>query len=119
MADECTDVATIEELAICCCWVESGAPEEYFIEIFPLKKANAEGIYYALVEYCREKNIQLARLKRTGFDGAATFSGDKTGAQGRFLLLKICLKHHMKSTTLHEITLFCSMLCPFIPHLLV
>ena len=45
MADECTDVTTIEELTICCRWVESGVPEEYFIEIFPLKKANAESIY--------------------------------------------------------------------------
>ena len=28
MADECTDVTTIEELTICCHWVESGVPEE-------------------------------------------------------------------------------------------
>ena len=49
MADECTDVTTIEELIICCCWVESSVPEEYFIEILPLKKANAESIYSALV----------------------------------------------------------------------
>ena len=47
MADECTDVTTIEELTICCRWVESGVPEEYFIEILPLKKANAESIYSA------------------------------------------------------------------------
>ena len=38
-------------------WVESGVPEEHFIEILPLKKANAESIYSALVECCREKNI--------------------------------------------------------------
>ena len=55
--------------------VESGVPEEHFIEI--LKKANAESIYSALVEYCREKNIQLGRLIALGFDGAATFSGDR------------------------------------------
>ena len=36
-----------------------------------------------LVEYCREKNIQLGRLIGMGFDGAATFSGDKTGVQRR------------------------------------
>ena len=42
MADECTDVTTIEELTICCRWVESGVPKEHFIEILPLKKANAE-----------------------------------------------------------------------------
>ena len=28
MADEYTDVTTIEELTICCRWVESGVPEE-------------------------------------------------------------------------------------------
>ena len=78
MADECTDVTTIEELAICCHWVVSGVPEEHFIEILPLKKANAESIYSALVEYCRETNIQLGRLIGMEFDGAATFSGDKT-----------------------------------------
>ena len=48
------DVTTIEKLAICCRWVESGVPEEH-IEILPLKKANAESIYSALVEYSREK----------------------------------------------------------------
>ena len=63
--------------------MESGVPEEHFIEILPLKKANAESIYSALVEYCREKNIQLGRLIGMGFDGAATFSGNNTGIQIR------------------------------------
>ena len=35
MADECTDVTTVEELTICCRWVESGVPEEHCIEIYP------------------------------------------------------------------------------------
>ena len=35
MADECTDVTTIEELTICCRWVASGVPEEHFIEFYP------------------------------------------------------------------------------------
>ena len=83
MADECTDVTTIEQLTICCRWVESGIPEEHFIEILPLKKANAESVCSELMEYCREKNIQLGRLIGMGFDGAATFSGDKTGVQRR------------------------------------
>ena len=39
MADECTDITTIEELTICCRRVESGVPEEHFIEILPMKKA--------------------------------------------------------------------------------
>ena len=81
MADECTDVTPIEELTIRCLWVESVVPEEHFNKILLLKKANAESIYSALVEYCREKNIQLGRLIGIGFVGAATFSGDKTGVQ--------------------------------------
>ena len=52
-------------------------------KILSLKKANAESIYSTLVEYCREKNIQLGRLIGMGFDGAATFPGDKTGFQRR------------------------------------
>ena len=57
-----------EELTICCHWVESGVTEEHFIEILPLKKATAKSIYFALVKYCREKNIQLGRLIGMGFD---------------------------------------------------
>ena len=63
--------------------MKGGVPEEHFIEILPLKKANAESIYSALVEYCREKNIQLGRPIGMGSDGAATFSGDKTEVQRR------------------------------------
>ena len=75
MADKCNDVTTIEERTM------SSVPEEHYIEILPLKKANAESIYSALVEYWREKNIQLGRLIGMGFDRAATFSGHKTGVQ--------------------------------------
>ena len=92
MADECTDVTAIEQLTICCRWMESGVPEEHFIEILPLKKANAESIDSALVEYYREKNIQLGRLIGMGFDGAATFSGDKTGVQRRLKELSLMYK---------------------------
>ena len=81
MADECTNVITIEELTICCCWVESGVPEEHFIEILSLKKANAESIDSALVEYFWEKNIQLGKRIGMRFYGAATFSDGKTGIQ--------------------------------------
>ena len=76
-------VTTIVELTISCGWVESDVPEERFIEILLMKKAYAVSINSALVEYCKEKNIQLGRLIGMGFDGAATFSGDKTGVQRR------------------------------------
>ena len=45
MADECTDVPTIEELSIFCHWVENGSPIEHFMEILGLKKGDAKSIY--------------------------------------------------------------------------
>ena len=73
-------------------WVESGVPELHCIEILLTKKANAESIYSALVKYCREKNIQLGSHRGMRFDGASTFSGDKTGVQRR---LKELASHAM------------------------
>ena len=34
MADECTDVTIIEELTICCRWVESGVPEDTSLDFY-------------------------------------------------------------------------------------
>jgi len=40
MADECTDVVTIEEMSVYCRWQEDGVPEEHFLEIrSPLEKS--------------------------------------------------------------------------------
>lgn len=83
MADECTDVTTIEELSIFCRWTEDGIPVEHFIEIVPMKRADAESIHSALVECLREKGMPLNKIIGMGFDGAATFSGSKTGVQTR------------------------------------
>ena len=68
---------------------------EEHIEILPLKKTNAESIYSALVEDSNEKSIQLGRLIGMGFDGAATFSGNKTEVQRR---LKELSPHSFLST---------------------
>ena len=60
---------------------------EHFVEILPLKKADAESIYSVLVGYCKGKQIQLGRLVGMGFDGAATFSDDKSRVQRRLKTL--------------------------------
>ena len=62
MADECTNISTVEELSIYCRWVEDGVPLEHFLEILPLKRTDAETIYSAIVSCSREKNIQLSKL---------------------------------------------------------
>ena len=54
MADECT----VEELSISCRWGEGGVPVEHFLEIVPLKSADAKTIYSTLVEFLKEKNAK-------------------------------------------------------------
>ena len=90
MADECTDVTTVEELSIFFRWVEDGVLVEQFLEIIPLKATDARTIYSALVEFMKDKNIQISKLVGMGFDGAATFSGKHNGVQS---LLKKNLPH--------------------------
>ena len=75
IADECTDIANVEELSVFCRWEEGGVPVECFLEIIPLKKADAETIYSTLIECLKKKNLQVGRIVGLGFDGAATFSG--------------------------------------------
>ena len=89
MADECVDVANIEDLSVYCRWVENGVPVEHFMEILPLKKMNAQSIYSVLLDWLKKKDLQCNKLIGMGFDGAATFAGKKSGVQAR---LK---KHHL------------------------
>ena len=48
-----------------------------------MKRTDAESIYSALVECLKSNNIQLSNLIGMGFNGAATFSGKKSGVQAR------------------------------------
>ena len=60
-----------------------GEPTEHFIDLLPMKRTDAESIYSALVQCLKSKNTQLSNLIGMGFDGAATFSGKKSGVQAR------------------------------------
>ena len=83
MADECTDISTVEELSIFYRWVEDGVPVENFLEIIHLKRADAETIYSSLVDCLKLKNLQVKKIVGMGFDGANAFSGNRTGVQAR------------------------------------
>ena len=83
IADECTDIATTEELSIFCHWEENGSPVEYFMEILPLKRCNAESIYSILIEWLKKKTIRCQKMVGMGFDGASTFAGKHSAVQAR------------------------------------
>ena len=63
MADECTDISTVEEVSIFCCWIEDGLPVEHFMEIVPLKKADAATIYSTLVDYLKMEQQPSQMIK--------------------------------------------------------
>ena len=70
-------------MSIFCRWVENGLPVEHFIAIVPLKSTDAGSIITALIECLKQKSIKLAPVVGMGFDGAAPFSGKRTGVQAR------------------------------------
>ena len=69
----------MEELSVFCCWEEDGSPIECILDIVPLKEADAESIYLALVKCIKDKILQVGNIVEMGFDGAATYSGKETG----------------------------------------
>ena len=96
MADECVDVANIEELSVYCRWVENGVPVEHFMEICPLKKTDAQSIYSVLLDWLKKKDLQCNKLVGMSFDGAATFAGKKSGVQA-----------HLKKHAPHSVLVHC------------
>ena len=54
MADECTDVTTVEELSVFCHREEDGLPVELLLEIIHLQPADAESIHTAAIK-CLKK----------------------------------------------------------------
>ena len=55
MADECTDITAVEDLSVFCRWEEDSIPVECFLDIVPLKKADAESTHLALIKCIKDK----------------------------------------------------------------
>ena len=47
------------------------------LDIVPLKKADPESKYLALVKCIKDKNLPVGNIVGMGFDGAATSSGKR------------------------------------------
>ena len=87
MGDECSDVSSMEELFLCFRWLEDGKPVEHFLEVIHVTRTDAETITSAITSYLQEKQIDIGLMRGMGFDGAATFSGRRTGVQARLRTL--------------------------------
>ena len=88
LADESTDIATIEELSICFRWVDSsGSPVEHFLGLVSLSTCDAASMFAALKAFLADSDIDAGKLRGQGYDGAAAFSGTKNGVQMRICTL--------------------------------
>ena len=81
LADECQDVSTQEELSISFRWIVNGCPEEHFMIILHVKSTDADAITKVITSYLQENNLNCRKLVGQGYDGAATFSGCRSGVQ--------------------------------------
>ena len=90
LADECTDILTIEELSLAFRWVENGLPVEYFIELLPLKKADANTIYETLIDFLKKKELIIGNMIGMGFDGVLADTIEFKPFKKEFTLLNFC-----------------------------
>lgn len=81
MADESTDTASKEEMSICARWIEGGKAEEHFLGILRARKVDAKSLARYLLDFLRDKSIDIKTLRGLGFDGASTMSGARSGVQ--------------------------------------
>ena len=86
LADESTDIATIEELSICFRWVDSsGSPVEHFLGLVSLSVCDAASGCAKV--FLADSDIDAGKLRGQGYDGTATFPGTKNGVQMRIRTL--------------------------------
>ena len=83
MADESTDVMTVEDLSVCGRWLEKGKAVEHFLGIVHAKEVTAEALTGYLLQFLRDKGLSIRKVRGLGFDGASTMSGAKSGVQIR------------------------------------
>ena len=76
ITDECTDVRGDVGVLVLSMGGRCGTRGAFFGNS-PSKKPDTESIYFALVKYLKEKQLEVSRIIGMGFDGASTFSGNK------------------------------------------
>ena len=92
MSDEGTDINRHGNICLCVryCDQSSGEPTETFITLLKLKNRDAKSIFECLVEEMERRQIHMAKIRFAAFDGAAVFSGVRSGVAARIRLSYDC-----------------------------
>ena len=120
MADECTDLSSIEQMSMCFRFVDESKryqPQirEEFVGFVKLQKAGADTIYKEIMEFIRDCNLDVANLRGWGYDGASVMAGKVTGVATQILRQQpkaICC--HCRA---HNLNLVVSSTCKEVPEI--
>ena len=90
MADESTDVSTLEQMSICLRFVDESHPHqpevrEEFIGFVQLEKTDADSISKSILEFLENCNLDISNLRGQGYDGASVMAGKVSGVSAQIL----------------------------------
>ena len=120
MADECSDVATCEQMSICIRFVhQSGTNKpqvrEEFVGFVQLIDTDAAAISGAILKFLGECNLDLSNLRGQGYDGASVMAGKVAGVSTRILeKQERALYFHCRA---HSLNLVIAASCKQIPEI--
>lgn len=112
IADECTDVATKEQLSICVRFLhrtnEDLEIREEFIGFRHAKSVKGEPLADMIVQFLNDVNLDIANLRAQCYDGAANMAGKYNGVQAKILeaspqaLYIHCKAHQLNLALVHS-----------------
>lgn len=81
LADETTDVAKIEQFALCVRYLKNKSVEESFLQFVPVTSTTGENLGNVIIKKLSSYGLDMNNLRGQGYDGAASMSGRFNGVQ--------------------------------------
>ena len=86
MADECTDIANIEQFIICLRWVGRDLEDhENFIDLYQVNSINADSLTFHIKDALLCLNVQLSWCWGHCYDGATNMSAIRSGVSTQII----------------------------------
>ena len=77
--DETSDIAKIEQVALCLSFILNGQKRESFVGFYDTKRTNAPALLDLLKRATTSLNLEISKIVGECFDGASNMSGEHAG----------------------------------------
>jgi len=120
MADECTDVSTVEQMSICLRFVDESNPRqpevrEEFVGFIELESTTADCITKEILKFLGLCSLDISNLRGQGYDGASAMAGKVSGVSTQILQKQPkALYCHCRG---HNLNLVISSTCSKVPEI--